>query len=216
MATYDVAGKSGTARRAVGGRYETNAYNSTFAGMFPVQAPQYVLVVRLVDPQGRIYGGTVAGGVVNAILQGALATRDASLDRRALAAVAKPLPVRPRKPLSATAIASAMRDTARFDSLRAPTPEPAPALAAPSRVTVKLADHTTAERRGGKRVSEPDDRSELRSVPSVYGLDVRQAVRTLHAAGFRVSLAAGSAPRTRPAAGTLARSGSVVVLESPR
>lgn len=213
MATYDVAGKSGTARRASGGRYEANAYNSTFAGMFPVQAPQYVLVVRLVDPQGRIYGGTVAGGVVNAILQGALATRDASLDRRALAAVAKPLPVRPSKPLSPSAIASAMRDTARFDSLRAPEPPPAPALATPARVTVKLGD---AKGNARSSTDEKPERSELRAVPSVYGLGVRQAVRTLHAAGFQVSLANGNAPRTRPAAGTMARSGSVVILESPR
>ena len=76
--------------------------------------------------------------------------------------------------------------------------------------------NTTAERRGVKGMRETDERTELRPVPSVYGLDVRQAVRTLHAAGFHVSLAAGNAPRTRPAAGTLARSGSVVVLESPR
>ena len=56
----------------------------------------------------------------------------------------------------------------------------------------------------------------LREVPSVYGLDARQATRTLHAAGFHVSVAAGQATRTRPAAGTLMKSGSLVVLETPR
>jgi len=222
MATYDVAGKSGTARRAQGGRYDGKSYNSTFAGMFPVQAPQYVLVVRLVDPQGKYYGGTVAGRVVNAILQGALATRDASLDRRALAAVAKPLPVKPGKPLTATAIASAMRDTARFDSLRAPAPRPAPAIAPPTRVAIDLTRASPAGRRArlGESVDAPSGtngkRAAMREVPSVYGLDTRQAVRTLHAAGFHVALTTGNASRTRPAAGALARGGSVVVLESPR
>ncbi|MBL0171422.1 MAG: hypothetical protein IPP90_11930, partial [Gemmatimonadaceae bacterium] len=137
MATYDVAGKSGTARRVQDGAYR-GGHNSTFAGMFPAQAPQYVLVVRLIDPQGKIYGGTVAGRIVNEILQSALATRDASLDRRALAAVVKPVPVSPRKPLSSQAIAAALRDTARFDSLRAPAPVPVPMVAVPGRVVVSL------------------------------------------------------------------------------
>ena len=56
----------------------------------------------------------------------------------------------------------------------------------------------------------------LRPVPSVFGLDVRQATRTLYAAGFQVSIARGSDVRTRPAAGTLLRVGSTVQLEMPR
>lgn len=217
MATYDVAGKSGTARRSEGGRYAGGSYNSTFAGMFPAQSPQYVLVVRLVDPQGKIFGGTVAGRVVNVILQGALATRDASLDRTALAAVSKPLPAHPTRLLSAKAIELAQRDTARFDSLRAPAPPPAPVIAAPSRVVVSLP--LKAAKGAANSDAEGDNsgvRGELRTVPSVYGLDARQAARTLHAAGFHVSLSAGSASRTRPAAGTLMRAGSVVVLETPK
>ncbi len=222
MATYDVAGKSGTARRAEDGRYNERRYNSSFVGMFPAQAPQYVLVVRLIDPQGKIFGGTVAGGVVKNILQGALATRDASLDRRALAAVAKPLPTKRTRPLSPTLIASARRDTARFDSLRAPAPPPAPALAAPAHVTVSLAamptTRTSASTNGssGKTAVPAREKAQLRPVPSVFGLDVRQAVRTLHAAGFQVSLANGTMARTRPSAGSMARAGSVIILESPR
>ena len=42
LATFDVGGKSGTARRAEGkSGYANGKYNSSFAGMFPVQAPQY-------------------------------------------------------------------------------------------------------------------------------------------------------------------------------
>jgi cell division protein FtsI (penicillin-binding protein 3) len=217
MATYDVAGKSGTARRASGdGRgYRAGQYNATFAGMFPAQAPQYVLVVRLVDPKEKIFGGTVSGRIVNEILQAALATRDASLDRGALAEVVKPLPVRASKPLSAKAIAAAMRDTARFDSLRAPPPTPIPAIAAPSRVVISL-PYAPSRSSAVKGQASDAAASELRMIPSVYGLDARQAALTLHAAGFRVSIASGNATRTRPSAGTLARSGSVVVLETPQ
>lgn len=214
---FDVAGKSGTAKRAVGGRYPDGAYNSTFAGMFPAQSPQYVLVVRLIDPEGKVFGGTVAGRVVNETIQGALATRDASLDRRALATVAKPLPAPKAKPLSPKAVMAAIRDTLRFDSLRAPAPAPVAPLAAPSRVIVSLPFKVKGSANGTLDESDrAGTRAELREVPSVFGLNARQAALSLHAAGFHVSLATGNAGRTRPAAGTLVRVGSVVVLETPK
>jgi len=238
LATYDVAGKSGTARRKAEGQkgYGRLLYNSTFAGMFPAQAPQYVLVVRLVDPQGKIFGGTVAGGVVNTILQDALATRDASFDRRALAAVAKPLPTKPAKPLSPKAMLAAARDTARFDSLRAPAPPPAPAVVAPSRVIVALPlrassarddapaagrSNALTDKRRAIAVTATDargdsNRHEPRAVPSVYGLNVREAVRALQMSGFNVSIAYTGTARTRPAAGTMLRGGATVVLEASR
>jgi len=223
MATYDVAGKSGTARIAQAGNYDADRrYNSTFVGMFPAQKPQYVIVVRLVNPKGKIFGGTVAGRVVNVILQGALATRESSLDRSALAEVARQIPAEPRKPLSPLAVASAARDTVRFDSLRAPLPAPAPALAAPSRVIVALPLKTRRGHVDGPSLagtlgdSSTPTPSMIRAIPSVYGLNTRQAVRTLHAAGFQVSLKSGTIARTRPVAGALLRSGSVVVLEAPR
>ncbi len=216
MATYDVAGKSGTARRWEGATYANGKYNSSFAGMFPLQAPQLVLVVRLIDPEGKIFGGTVAGRIVNEILQAALAARDASLDRTALAAVAKPLPIAASKSLSLKAIAQAIRDTALFDSLRAPAPPPVAVVVAPSRVVVSLPVKTTNTRALRGRSARDDSLGGLRAVPSVFGLDARQAALTLHAAGFRIALAMGSTIRTRPSAGTLVRNGSVVVLETLR
>lgn len=216
MATYDVAGKSGTARRVENGRYDRRSYNSTFAGMFPAQAPQYVLVVRLVDPTASIFGGTVAGRVVNVILQNALATRDASLDRGALAAVSKPLPVKASRPLTPKAIELAHRDTARFDSLRAPAPPPAPAIAAPSRVVVTLPLKSAKSAGRADATTDGAPSGELRAVPSVYGLDARQAARALHAAGFHVALVVGKSARTKPVAGTLMRAGAVVTLETPQ
>ena len=51
-----------------------------------------------------------------------------------------------------------------------------------------------------------------RQVPDVHGLTVRQAVHTLHVAGFRVQLAAGQAGATVPAVGTVAPAGAIVRL----
>lgn len=238
MKTFEVAGKSGTARRAVGRGYSGREYNSTFAGMFPAQAPQYVFVARLVDPKGKIFGGTVSGTMVNAILQAALATRDASLDRRALAAIAKPIPVTtpPPKALTPEQRLARLKDSLRDDSLRAPLPRPVDPIPEADRVTVSLpltgardtnvargrraAESSRRALRGGAADSLDGDtvrgasRSGERAVPSVYGLDLRQAVRTLYAAGFQVRLTKGTDGRTRPAPGTVLPSGATVVLES--
>jgi|GEM_PF-89540 len=239
LATYDVGGKSGTARRTVGGRYGNGTYNATFAALFPAQSPQYVIVAKLIDPQSKIFGGAVSGTLVHGILQAAQATLDASLDRGQLARFAKPLPPRVEKPRSAQAIAAAQRDSQRLDSLRAPAPAATAPMPAAGRVVVSLpyvapsialqgraqrgaARLTTSPNDAVRAVRSPSDASvsddtlpSTRTVPSVFGLDARQAARTLFAAGFQVRLAKGTPGQTRPAAGTAARTGSTVVLSAP-
>lgn len=212
MASFDVGGKSGTARRKDAGGYRAGAYNSSFAGMFPIEDPQYVVVARLIDSKNGFFGGTVAGGLVSNILKAAIATREVSLDRVALAKVRKAIPMPAPKPLTPAQRLAMEKDSLRRDSLKAPPPPKAEPLAGPARVLVDLTVPARAE-----RVRPEND---LRPVPSVFGLDPRQAARTLYAAGFQVSLASGKANgrdvRTRPAAGVLVRAGSTVQLETPK
>ena len=55
LSTFEVAGKTGTARRTgANGRYEAGAYNATFVGFFPARDPQLTILVRLDRPQGRL------------------------------------------------------------------------------------------------------------------------------------------------------------------
>lgn len=210
LQTFDVGGKSGTARRVRdnGRGYDQGKYNSSFAGMFPVENPQYVIVARLIDPKGSYYGGIVSGTMVNDLLESAISTRNASLDRSELARFARPITAPPAKPLTPEQLRIALRDSARFDSLKAPPPPKAEPLPV-ARIVVEL---PFAAAREPRRKTGAD----LRPVPSVYGLSARQAARTLYAAGFQVNLVDGGAVRTRPAAGALLRVGSTVQLESPR
>lgn len=54
---YDVAGKTGTADKPVpGGGYAHDKVLSTFAGFFPADAPEYVLVVAFDEPTTAING----------------------------------------------------------------------------------------------------------------------------------------------------------------
>lgn len=90
MASFSLAGKSGTARAmGANGRYESGAYQASFAGFFPAEDPQLVILVRLDRPEGAYYGGTVAAPVTRATLEAILAARETPLDREVLAKVAR-------------------------------------------------------------------------------------------------------------------------------
>jgi cell division protein FtsI (penicillin-binding protein 3) len=84
LASFAVAGKSGTARLNFGEGYEEGAYYSSFVGFFPADAPQLVVFVGLDRPQGEYYGGAVAAPVTRATMEAALAARATPLDRGAL------------------------------------------------------------------------------------------------------------------------------------
>lgn len=61
---YRVAGKSGTARKIVDGRYSTSRYRGSFVGFAPVSNPRIVVAVTIDEPQGGVYyGGKVAAPV---------------------------------------------------------------------------------------------------------------------------------------------------------
>ena len=78
---YRVAGKTGTAHKAVAGGYAEDRYMSVFAGLAPVSEPQLVMVVVIDEPQeGEHYGGLVAGPVFSSVMQGALRILDIAPD----------------------------------------------------------------------------------------------------------------------------------------
>jgi cell division protein FtsI/penicillin-binding protein 2 len=57
---YALAGKTGTANIAVNGQYSSNLYVASFVGMVPANNPQLLCLVVVDEPQGAIYGGSVA------------------------------------------------------------------------------------------------------------------------------------------------------------
>lgn len=57
---YDMAGKTGTANIAIDGQYSDSAYVASFIGMVPTDHPGLVVAVVVNQPQGSIYGGSVA------------------------------------------------------------------------------------------------------------------------------------------------------------
>jgi membrane peptidoglycan carboxypeptidase len=187
LATFRVAGKSGTSRLDTGSGYEEGAYNSSFVGFFPAEDPQLVVFVKLERPDGAYHGGAVAAPVTRRTMEAALATRRTPLDRGAL--------VRAGKPLEAGGFAT------RFALLD---------RAGPS-VSLSLdrdwdtPPTATLEPGGGL------------TLPDVVGLPSRVAVRRLHALGLRVRPGGvGYLLGTVPAAGSRVLPGDTISLRFGR
>ena len=210
LQTLDVAGKSGTARENVKGHYENGAYTASFVGLFPDDNPQFVVLVKLDHPQNGYYGGIVAGGVTNIVLRAALSARDAALDLGKLASS-----VHAPRPDTSLAARQAERARAVAESIRT--------ASAPQRPTVTPPPPTDTDPRTNSSyvVDLPFARriapvaATVRPVPDVTGMSVRDAVRTLHTAGFRVQIVPGSIVGTAPSAGTPWLPGRVVKLSTP-
>jgi cell division protein FtsI (penicillin-binding protein 3) len=83
LTSYEVAGKTGTVRRAGPGGYIPGSYTACFVSMFPADDPQLVMVVKLDDPQGS-YARLSAAPVTRRVLEQVLATRLGPLDRTRL------------------------------------------------------------------------------------------------------------------------------------
>jgi cell division protein FtsI (penicillin-binding protein 3) len=70
---YRVAGKSGTARKIVDGKYSMTQYRSSFVGLAPVSNPRVVVAVMIDEPHaGAYYGGRVAAPIFADIVAGSL------------------------------------------------------------------------------------------------------------------------------------------------
>jgi cell division protein FtsI (penicillin-binding protein 3) len=63
---YRVGGKTGTAEKVVGGRYSTSALLTNFLAAFPTDAPEYVVLVMLDEPQRVAESNNHATAGVNA------------------------------------------------------------------------------------------------------------------------------------------------------
>jgi cell division protein FtsI (penicillin-binding protein 3) len=73
LATWQVGGKTGTAQKAIDGRYSATDYVANFVGVAPLDAPRYVAVVAVDTPRaGDYHGGTVAAPVFAAMMEPAL------------------------------------------------------------------------------------------------------------------------------------------------
>jgi cell division protein FtsI (penicillin-binding protein 3) len=186
LATFAVAGKTGTSRRTVtGSGYEAGSYISTFVGYFPAQDPQIVIFVKLDEPQGAYYGSLTAAPVTRETLQGILAARTGAIDGRTLLATRAEGPLAP---------SMSPRQPARLEPWQGG-----------GTFVYRLADGIPSPAARGAATDL--------AMPRLVGMSMRDAVRDAHAAGLRVRVSgSGEVRRSEPAAGLRVGGGDTVVL----
>ncbi|HSP35910.1 MAG TPA: penicillin-binding transpeptidase domain-containing protein [Thermoanaerobaculia bacterium] len=100
-----VAGKSGTAQKAVRGGYAIDKFIASFGGYVPADRPRLVILVVVDEPKHEQYGGVIAAPAFREIAEGALhylrvtpsvPQRTIGIDAPALAAFSQPQNPAPR------------------------------------------------------------------------------------------------------------------------
>jgi cell division protein FtsI (penicillin-binding protein 3) len=89
IAHFELAAKTGTARRVVHGRYATGEYTASFAALFPADDPQVVVVVKIDDPDPSkkgYFSAQTAAPVTRSLIEQALASRTVTLNQARLEA----------------------------------------------------------------------------------------------------------------------------------
>jgi cell division protein FtsI/penicillin-binding protein 2 len=69
---YKLAGKTGTAEKAINGQYSKDKYVASFVGFAPATNPKLLAAVIVDEPKGEIYGGQVAAPAWRLIVNFAL------------------------------------------------------------------------------------------------------------------------------------------------
>lgn len=72
LAEHVVAGKTGTAQKAVRGGYSPDKVIASFVGYVPADRPRLAILVVIDEPKGAQYGGSVAAPVFKEIAEAAL------------------------------------------------------------------------------------------------------------------------------------------------
>lgn len=72
LAEHVVAGKTGTAQKAVHGGYASDKFVASFAGWVPADRPRLVILVVVDEPKLAQYGGTIAAPAFREIAEGTL------------------------------------------------------------------------------------------------------------------------------------------------
>ncbi|TVR63700.1 MAG: hypothetical protein EA422_08910 [Gemmatimonadales bacterium] len=200
LATFSVAGKTGTSRVHTGSGYADGDYFATFGGYFPAEDPQLVVFVKLDRPQGEFFGGATAAPVTRATMEAVLAAHAPPLNRSALATLARhqersrsverPAPPSPGpEPVGVDGA-----PVPRFASL--PLEDPAPAPASSSWVP-----------------EEPPTAAGLVRIPVLEGVSSRVAARRLHGLGLHVRWeTSGPVTGVEPEAGSMVAVGDTVRL----
>ena len=220
---YPVAGKTGTAQKAVNGHYDPDKYVASFVGFAPAEDPRIALLVLMDEPQGAHLGGAVAAPVFKEIAEQAL--RYLHVPPVAGAAVASA--TSSSSPATGGGGATAASLAARKGKAAPEDEDAAAGDAPPTDAPVAYAgdadDAIIGSGPGDDSAREWDEvagtegphpegaEASTVAVPNFFGMSMAEAIRSAHRSGVELAFdeaaggATGVAVKQRPAPGLVPR-----------
>lgn len=210
----EIAGKTGTAKKYIDGRYRT-AYRASFVGFFPSDNPKYVCLVVLDEPQTSIYGGFTAGTIFKQV-----ATRIAGLDSDILQqyqqkesqddVVVHVPDVRNMKLAEARALLANQNIAIELEGsgnwVNRQNPEPGSTFSKNQQVTLTLGETTP----DSTDTTIPEGYARI---PDVGGLDMRRASALINGRGFEIKMIGSGTIYTQfPRPGDLMKKGRTITV----
>jgi cell division protein FtsI (penicillin-binding protein 3) len=206
-----IAGKTGTSRKYLDGKYAQNNYTASFVGFFPVEDPQVVCLVMMDNPRTRgYYGGSTSGPVFRAIAERVITT-SYKFSRTAITQepaangnIAVPDVRMLQSSLAKKMLASYRLNCQIFGKgtiVVKQIPEPGNKIDQGETVSLML---------NGESIVSPDG---MIVVPDVRGMSIRRAINRLVSDEFEVKVqGSGLVTQQFPTAGNRTRSGSNITL----
>lgn len=207
-----IAGKTGTAKRYVDGRYQWGDYVASFAAWFPADDPQVVALVMIANPRQRsYYGGYVSAPVVRAVAERILQlSPEISVPRVASVAAAQTERVivpdvrMVQSPVATKILEERGLECELFgegDIVTRQSPKPGTSLERGDIVRLSV-EPSAGERTEG-----------LLTMPDLRGMSVRRALNRLVLEDFTVDIhGSGTVIAQSPLGGQRVRSGARVVI----
>jgi cell division protein FtsI (penicillin-binding protein 3) len=211
-----IAGKTGTSRKYLNGKYAENNYTASFVGFFPVEDPQVVCLVMMDNPKTKGYfGGSTSGPVFRSIAERVITTsykfsRTTIAQEPAINGTVSVPDIRMLQPLLAKKMLSTYglncQTFGTGSMVIKQTPEPGKKVEKGEVVTLVL---------NGESLVTSDG---MITVPDVRGMSIRRAMNRLVSEEFEIKVqGSGVVTQQFPAAGGRVRPGSNIMLVcSPR
>jgi cell division protein FtsI (penicillin-binding protein 3) len=208
-----IAGKTGTSRKVIAGKYSSQHHTSSFVGFLPVEDPQVVLLVMMDNPRARgHYGGTTSGPVFRAIAERIVNTTGGIVpapravlvsDQRAGVSVPDVRTLRvsiAQKILEGHNLSVKVYGTGEIVARQ--TPDAGAHVEPGDVVSIVLAGDATAQGDG------------MMTVPDLRGMSIRRAVNRLVAEDFEIRiLGSGVVVDQFPRPGERVPSGALVTIQ---
>ena len=195
---FKVAGKTGTAwKTREDGRGYTRNYRSSFVGMFPAEQPEIVVLVMIDEPKTRgFYGGSVAAPVFHKIVRRLVHFPDGPVESVPESEDGLPLHLASIKPNAGSNHETYISNLNYSELMR--------------NNILPISGDWEIER------TYADNRQDLSKItlPSVVGMSIREAVKTLAEQGIETTIVGkGYVRRQIPAPGRMVYSGDRCLIE---